>query len=70
MQINARKRPHICLQPLRQLSMVLLFLQPFRTMQLRRFRETFNAGSDGTLEPASLLRRRTISGWMKFIVSV
>jgi len=60
MQINAWQRPHIGLQHLRQLSMVLLFLQPFRTIQLlRRFWGTFNAGPDGTLGPVTWLRRRS-----------
>jgi len=65
-----RQRPHIGLQHLRQLSMALLFLQPFRTVQLRCFRGTFNAGPDATLGPVTLLRRRSISGWMRFIASV
>jgi len=67
MQINFWHRPHIALQHLRQVSMVLLFLQPFRTAQLRRFRETLHPG------PAlgrSTWRRRSISGLMRSSASV
>jgi len=42
MKINAWHRPHIAVQHLRQVLMVVLFLQPFRTAQLRRFRETLH----------------------------
>jgi len=49
----------------------ILFFQPFLTIHLRgRFRVTFNAVPDGILGPATLLRRRSISGLMRFIASV